>query len=117
MAKKDKPKAGKGVPKARPQATPEGWPPLIGLTVDEAAAALRCDTKTVRTLIQEGSIHARMVGRGYRIDPEALRQWIASGQDGYKTSPGEAEINAEARAAAMADMADPETRDMILGGE
>ena len=56
MAEKTKPKAKAKPAKAsqpRLQAVPpEAWPPLIGLTVDEAAAALRTDDKTVRKLIQ-----------------------------------------------------------------
>lgn len=85
MADKDKPKAKAKdtAPKGRVKAVaPEAWPPLIGMTVDETAAALRTDDKTVRKLIQAGSIPARIVGRGYRIDPDALRAWIASGMEG-----------------------------------
>ena len=86
MADKDKPKATAGdakAPKSRLKAVPPAeWPPLIGLTVDEAAAALRTDDKTVRKLIQTGEIPARIVGRGYRIDPDAIRAWMASGHDG-----------------------------------
>lgn len=85
MADTDKPKSPKTIATAvkKPWAkVPEGWPPLIGLTVDEAAAALRTDDKTIRKLIQAGEIPARIVGRGYRIDPDAIRAWMASGHDG-----------------------------------
>lgn len=54
------------------------WP-LIGMTVEEAAEALRVDPKTVRTIIREGSLPARKVGVGWRIDPDAVKAWLASG--------------------------------------
>lgn len=90
MADKTKPKAkapkGKAkeqAPKGRLKAVPPAeWPPLIGLTVDEAAAALRTDDKTIRKLIKAGEIPFRVVGRGYRLDPDGLRRWIANGDDG-----------------------------------
>lgn len=92
MADEDKPKATAGdakAPKSRLKAVPPAeWPPLIGLTVDEAAAALRTDDKTVRKLIQSRAIPYRVVGRGYRIDPDALREWLASGPDG-QSLPGQ----------------------------
>ena len=104
-------------PKTRLQAVPPAeWPPVIGLTVDEAAAALRTDDKTVRRLIQAGSLPARLVGRGYRIDPDALRAWVARGTDGRKDSPSIEEINAELAVAADADAADPEVQDALRAG-
>ena len=54
------------------------WP-LIGMTIEEAAEALRVDPKTVRTAIREGSLPARKVGVGWRIDPDAVKAWLASG--------------------------------------
>ena len=104
MADKDKPKAKSTAkpaeakaPKSRLKAVPPAeWPPLIGLTVDEAAAALRTDDKTIRKLIQSGDIPARIVGRGYRIDPDALRDWIASGDDGVdKPAPTRCRVSVE----------------------
>ena len=83
MADKDKPKAKDTKPRLKAK-LPADWPPVIGLTVDEAAAALRTDDKTIRKLIQSGAIPSRIVGRAYRIDPDALRAWVASGQDGLK---------------------------------
>ena len=83
MADKTKPKAKAKASGSKLKAVPPAeWPPVIGLTVDECAAALRTDDKTVRKLIQSGEIPARVVGRGYRIDPDALREWIASGTEG-----------------------------------
>lgn len=52
------------------------WP-LIGMTLDEAAEALRVDSKTLRGLIKQGDFPARKVGKGYRIDPEAVKRWLA----------------------------------------
>ena len=52
------------------------WP-LIGMTLDEAAEALRVDAKTLRGLIKQGDFPARKVGKGYRIDQEAVRRWLA----------------------------------------
>ena len=105
MADKDKPKAKAGeakageakakeqAPKGRLKAVPPAeWPPLIGLTVDEAAAALRTDDKTVRKLIQSGAIPYRVVGRAYRIDPEGLRQWLASGHGPSRAELAAAEV-------------------------
>lgn len=120
MAEKTKPKAkAKPAKASQPhlQAVPPAeWPPLVGLTVDEAAAALRTDDKTVRKLIQTGSLPARLVGRGYRIDPDALRAWVARGEDGRKLSPSIDEINAELAVAADADAADPEVQDALRAG-
>ena len=54
------------------------WP-LIGMTVEEAAEALRVHPKTVRAAIREGSLPARKVGVGWRISPAAVDAWLASG--------------------------------------
>ncbi len=120
MAEKTKPKAkakpAKGSQPRLQAVPPAEWPPVIGLTVDEAAAALRTDDKTVRKLIQTGSLPARLVGRGYRIDPDALRAWVASGKDGRKLAPSADEINAELAEAADADRADPEVQDALRAG-
>ncbi|MCR5258484.1 MAG: helix-turn-helix domain-containing protein [Desulfovibrio sp.] len=62
----------------RPQA-PAGWPPLIGLTVEEAAQALRVNPRAVREAIREGGLPAVKVGRGLRISAKALDDWIARG--------------------------------------
>ncbi|MDL2279233.1 helix-turn-helix domain-containing protein [Desulfovibrio sp. OttesenSCG-928-G11] len=53
------------------------WP-IIGMTLDEAAQALRVDPKTLRTLIKAGDFPARKVGKGYRIDWDAAKLWLAS---------------------------------------
>ena len=48
------------------------WP-LIGMTLDEAAEALRVDRRTVQKAILDGGLPARKVGVGWRIDPEAVK--------------------------------------------
>jgi excisionase family DNA binding protein len=54
------------------------WP-IIGMTVEETAEALRVDVKTVRRLIKDGSIPARKVGVGWRVEPEAVKEWLRQG--------------------------------------
>lgn len=56
--------------------------PTIGMTIDEVAQALRVDDKTVRKLIKEQGLPARVVGRKYLIEEGALRRWLASGTQG-----------------------------------
>ena len=51
------------------------WP-LIGMTLEETAEALRVDSKTLRTLIKAGNFPARKVGVGWRIDPDAVKRWL-----------------------------------------
>lgn len=55
------------------------WP-HIGMTLEEAAKALRVDSKTLRTLIKAGDFPARKVGVGWRIEPEAVKRWLAEGR-------------------------------------
>ncbi len=55
------------------------WP-AIGMTADEAAEALRVDRKTIFKLLQRGDFPARKVGVGWRIDPDAVKAWLASGR-------------------------------------
>ena len=68
------------------------WP-LIGMTTEEAAKALRCDVKTVQDAIRDGGLPARLVGRGWRISPRALEDWIASGK-GEGRRPPQAQVEA-----------------------
>lgn len=51
------------------------WP-VIGMTLEECAKSLRVDPKTIRTFIKAGDFPARKVGRGYRIDPDAVKRWL-----------------------------------------
>lgn len=62
------------------------WP-LIGMTTEEAAKALRVDVKTVQDAIKEGGLPARLVGKGWRISPKALEEWIASGKGEGRRPP------------------------------
>ena len=55
------------------------WP-LIGMTLEEAAQSLRVDSKTLRTLIKAGDFPARKVGKGYRVDWDAAKQWLSQPQ-------------------------------------
>ena len=54
------------------------WPP-VGMTVDEASDVLRVDRKTILKAIREGGLPARKVGVGWRIDHDAVKAWLASG--------------------------------------
>ncbi len=54
------------------------WP-FVGLTVEEAAASLRVSVQTVRDAIKTGGLPARLIGKGWRIDLDALKAWVASG--------------------------------------
>ena len=62
------------------------WP-LIGMTTEEAAKSLRVDVKTVQDAIKDGGLPARLVGRGWRISPKALEEWIASGKGEGRRPP------------------------------
>ena len=55
---------------------PIEWP-AVGMTLEEAADALRVDSKTLRRLIKEEGFPARKVGVGWRIDPDAVKHWLA----------------------------------------
>jgi len=52
------------------------WP-IIGMTLEEAATAMRIDSRTLRTLIRLDGLPARKCGVGWRIDPDAVRRWLA----------------------------------------
>ena len=54
---------------------PVEWP-TVGMTLEEAADALRVDSKTLRRLIKEEGFPARKVGVGWRIDPDAVKRWL-----------------------------------------
>lgn len=71
------------------KAAPTSWPPL-GLTVAEAAEVLRCDRKAVLTAISDKGLPAVRMGRGFRIDYDALKAWIARGQDPASGADAEA---------------------------
>jgi excisionase family DNA binding protein len=55
--------------------------PMV-LTVDELAALLRVNRKTVYDALARGEIPgARRIGGRYRILRDAVVEWLASGQD------------------------------------
>ncbi|MDR1660666.1 MAG: helix-turn-helix domain-containing protein [Desulfovibrio sp.] len=58
------------------------------MTLEEAAGALRVDSKTLRRLIKEEGFPARKVGVGWRIDPDAVKRWLAE-------RPGQDELDGE----------------------
>ena len=62
------------------------WP-TIGMTTAEVARSLRCDLKTVQDAIKDGGLPARLVGRGFRVEESALRQWLASGTGAGRRPP------------------------------
>ncbi len=72
-----------------PPVTEAGWP-VVGMTADEAADALRVDRKTLLLAIRDDGLPARKVGKGWRIDPEALRRWISSSDADDTASDGAA---------------------------
>jgi len=73
------------------KATAPDWG-TIGMTVEEAADTLRVERRSVLDAIADRGLPAVRIGRGWRIDPDALKAWIARGQrveradDGYEVS-------------------------------
>lgn len=66
------------------------WP-IIGMTLEETAEALRVDKRTILKQIREAGLPARKIGVGWRIDHDSVRQWLAAG----KYQEGDAEEDAE----------------------
>ena len=54
------------------------WP-ILGMTVDETAAVLRVDRRSVIKSMKEDGLPWRKVGRSYRISHNALEAWLANG--------------------------------------
>lgn len=53
------------------------WP-LIGMTLQEAADALRINRRTLMALIRDKEFPARKVGgKAWRILPSAVEQWLS----------------------------------------
>ncbi len=52
---------------------------VLGMTLEECAEALRVDRKTIFKMLQEEGLPARKVGVGWRIDPDAVKAWLATG--------------------------------------
>lgn len=51
-------------------------PPRVALTVADVAERLQTDVQAVRRLIRAGKIDAKMVGKGYRVRPAALDEFL-----------------------------------------
>ncbi|MCR5259216.1 MAG: helix-turn-helix domain-containing protein [Desulfovibrio sp.] len=64
------------------------------MTLEEAAQALRITRRTMFTLIKEQGLPARRVGKGWRVDPDALKKWIST-RDGPLVDEGEEDSNGE----------------------
>jgi len=64
----------------RERAKREAFPEV--LTVDEAAAFLRLDRKTVYRAITEETIPFRRLGRRIRLSRTALRAWLGAWDKG-----------------------------------
>ena len=73
--------------------TEAGWP-VVGMTLEEAAQALRVTKRTMFTLIKDRGLPARRVGKGWRIDPDALRRWIST-RDEQPVDAGDGEEDGE----------------------
>ena len=59
------------------------------MTVDEIAALLRLNRKTVYDLARQGKIPVRRIGRSLRASREGLMRWLVEGaapRDGRRTS-------------------------------
>ena len=54
------------------------WP-AVGMTVEEVATSLRVDRKTVLEAIKTGGLPASKIGKGWRIDYDNLKNWVANG--------------------------------------
>ncbi|WP_460452501.1 helix-turn-helix domain-containing protein [Alsobacter sp. SYSU BS001988] len=48
------------------------------LTVEDAAAMLQVDPRTIRRLVQRGELAAIRIGRLVRIEPGALRVFVSN---------------------------------------
>jgi excisionase family DNA binding protein len=69
-------------PRGNPQEEGNTEPEPAVLTVDELAALLRVNRKTVYDALSRGEIPGtRRLGATYRILRDAVLEWLASGQD------------------------------------
>lgn len=51
------------------------WP-FVGMTVQEAAQALRVSTRTVQDMLSQGRLPGRLVGGKWRVSPAALERFL-----------------------------------------
>lgn len=52
------------------------WP-LIGMDIDETAAALRVSRRVVQNALAAGKLPGRKIGNRWRVSPEALNAFLA----------------------------------------
>ena len=53
------------------------WP-LVGMTTEEAAQALRVSARTVQDMLAAGRLPGRLIGNKWRISPKALNNFLDS---------------------------------------
>jgi excisionase family DNA binding protein len=76
-------------PQPAPEAREATWEPPAVLTVDELAALLRVNRKTVYEALGRGEIPgARRIRGRYRILRDAVLRWLADGQGRAPRSRG-----------------------------
>ena len=65
------------------------WPTL-GMTLDEACTALRCDRKTLIWMLKNTDFPGRKLGgKAWRIDPDAVKRWMDSREPNASIAEGE----------------------------
>lgn len=67
----------------------QDWP-LIGMTIEECAASLRINPRTLREMIRDRPDFParRMGGKQWRIDPDAVKRWL-DGRDDAEVAEGD----------------------------
>lgn len=64
------------------------WP-CIGMTVEEAAQALRVSARTVQDMLAAGKLPGRLVGNKWRLSPNGLDAFLGSFEHERKEEGGE----------------------------
>lgn len=66
--------------------TDNGWDTLpMLLTVRQVAEVLNCHINTVKRMLADGRLQGVKIGRDWRIERRALREWIAAGGESEVT--------------------------------
>ena len=73
MTKEQNGRAARGVD--IPDAITPEWP-VIGMTVEETARALRVSFRTVQDMLAAGKLPGRLVGNKWRVSPKALDAFL-----------------------------------------
>jgi len=73
VPEKETPERKKGVVVSGAQ---EAEWPLVGMTVEEAAQALRVSARTVQDMLAAGRLPGRLIGNKWRISPKALNNFL-----------------------------------------